>query len=90
MAAAPLVDPWEVWQACRLIDDAEQLAARAETAALVLAVACVVMREEALRELAKLDEEWRAWVGRLAGWLDRARTAYAGEPRLRHIKAARK
>lgn len=87
---APLVNPWEEWQACRLIDDAERLAARAETAALVLADACAAMREEALRELAKLDEEWRAWVGRLAGWLDRAQAAYAGEPRLRHIQAARK
>ncbi|MFJ1582564.1 AAA family ATPase [Streptomyces sp. NPDC088197] len=87
---APLVDPWEDWQACRLIDDAERLAARTETAALVLADACVVMRDEALRDLAKLDEEWRAWVGRLGGWLDRTRTAYAGEPRIRHIKAARK
>lgn len=87
---APLVDPWEEWQACRAIDAAERLAARAETAALVLADACAALREEALRELEKLDEEWRACVTRLAGWLDRARPAYAGRPRLRQVRAARK
>ncbi|MFE6025635.1 AAA family ATPase [Streptomyces niveus] len=87
---APLVDPWEEWQACRAIDDAERLAARAETAALVLADACAALREEALRELEKLDEEWRSCVTRLAGWLDRARPAYAGRPRLRQVRAARK
>ncbi|NEE37276.1 hypothetical protein G3M53_69250, partial [Streptomyces sp. SID7982] len=79
---APLVDPWEEWQACRAIDDAERLAARVETAALVLADACAALREEALRELEMLDEEWRSCVTRLAGWLDRARPAYAGRPRL--------
>ncbi|MFD5753330.1 AAA family ATPase [Streptomyces sp. NPDC127033] len=87
---APLVDPWEEWQACRAIGDAERLAVRAETAALVLADACAVLREDALRELAKLDEEWRACVTRLAGWLDRAGPAYAGRPRLRQVRAARK
>ncbi|MEV1062613.1 AAA family ATPase [Streptomyces sp. NPDC050263] len=87
---APLVDPWEEWQACRTIDDAERLAALAETAALVLADACAALREEALRELEKLDEEWRACVTRLAGWLDRARPAYAGKPRLCQVRAARK
>lgn len=87
---APLVDPWEEWQACRAIDDAERLAARAETAALVLADACAALREEALRELEKLDEEWRTCVTRLAGWLDRARPAYAGRPRLSQVRAARK
>ncbi|MFF7521052.1 AAA family ATPase [Streptomyces pseudovenezuelae] len=87
---APLVDPWEEWQACRVLDDAERLAARAETAALVLADACAALREEALRELEKLDEEWRTCVTRLAGWLDRARPAYAGRPRLRQVRAARK
>ncbi|MEU1481718.1 AAA family ATPase [Streptomyces sp. NPDC005760] len=87
---APLVDPWQEWQVCRVIDDAERLAARAETAALVLADACAALREEALRELEKLDEEWRSCVTRLAGWLDRARPAYAGKPRLRQVRAARK
>ncbi|MFF6926499.1 MULTISPECIES: AAA family ATPase [Streptomyces] len=87
---APLVDPWEEWQACRAIDDAERLASRAETAALVLADACAALREEALRELEKLDEEWRSCVTRLAGWLDRARPAYAGRPRLCQVRAARK
>ncbi|MEU2267577.1 AAA family ATPase [Streptomyces olindensis] len=87
---APLVDPWEEWAACRAIDDAERLAARAETAALVLADACAVLREEAARELEKLDEEWRRCVTRLAAWLDRARTAHAGKPRLRQVRAARK
>ncbi|MBP8532154.1 AAA family ATPase [Streptomyces sp. MK37H] len=87
---APLVDPWEEWQACRAIDDAERLAASAEAAALVLADACAALREEALRELEKLDEEWRACVTRLAGWLDRARPAYAGRSRLRQVRAARK
>ncbi|MFD5257495.1 AAA family ATPase [Streptomyces bobili] len=87
---APLVDPWEEWQACRAIDDAERLAARAETAALVLADACAALREEALRELEKLDEEWRSCATRLAGWLDRARPAYDGKPRLRQVRAARK
>ncbi|MFF8015988.1 AAA family ATPase [Streptomyces sp. NPDC007929] len=87
---APLVDPWEEWAACRAIDDAERLAARAETAALVLADACMAMRQEATRELEKLDEEWRRCVTRLAAWLDRARTAHADKPRLRQVKAARK
>ncbi|MEU6535790.1 AAA family ATPase [Streptomyces sp. NPDC047000] len=87
---APLVDPWEEWTACRAIDDAERLAARAETAALVLADACAALREDAARELAKLDEEWRRCVTRLAAWLERARTAHAGKPRLRQVKAARK
>ncbi|MEU7314480.1 AAA family ATPase [Streptomyces sp. NPDC007083] len=87
---APLVDPWEEWAACRAIDDAERLAARAETTALVLADACAALREEAARELTKLDEEWRGCVARLASWLDRARTAHAGKPRLRQVRAARK
>ncbi|MER8068554.1 AAA family ATPase [Streptomyces sp. NPDC094034] len=87
---APLVDPWEEWQACRAIDDAERLAARAETSALVLADACDALREEALRELEKLDEEWRSCATRLAGWLDRASPAYAGRPRLCQVRAARK
>ncbi|WP_432185784.1 AAA family ATPase [Streptomyces sp. Tue6028] len=87
---APLVVPWEEWEACRAIDEAEQLAARAETAALVLADACAALGEEAARELEKLDEEWRRCVARLAGWLDRARVAHAGKPRLRQVRAARK
>lgn len=87
---APLVDPWEEWEACRAVDGAERLAARAETAALVLADACATLREEAARELEKLDEEWRRSVTRLAAWLDRARAAYAGKPRLRQVVAARK
>ncbi|MFI6287346.1 AAA family ATPase [Streptomyces sp. NPDC051018] len=87
---APLVVPWEEWAACRAVDDAERLAARAETAALVLADACAALREEAARELEKLDEEWRRCVTRLAAWLDRARTAQAGKPRLRQVRAARK
>ncbi|GAA2539153.1 MULTISPECIES: AAA family ATPase [Streptomyces] len=87
---APLVDPWKEWAACRAVDDAERLAARAETAALVLADACAALQEEATRELEKLDEEWRRCVTRLAAWLDRARTAHAGKPRLRQVRAARK
>lgn len=87
---APLVVPWEEWAACRAIDDAERLAARAETTALVLADACTALREEAARELEKLDEEWRRCVTRLAAWLVRARTAHVGKPRLRQVKAARK
>ncbi|MDV9170512.1 AAA family ATPase [Streptomyces sp. W16] len=87
---APLVVPWEEWAACRAIDDAERLAARAETAALVLADACAALWEEAARELEKLDEQWRRCVTRLASWLDRARTAHAGKPRLRQVRAARK
>ncbi|WP_078843339.1 AAA family ATPase [Streptomyces albus] len=87
---APLADPWREWAACRAVEDAERLAARAETTALVLADACAVLREEAARELEKLDEEWRRCVARLAGWLDRARAAHAGKPRLRQVKAARK
>ncbi|WP_405713002.1 AAA family ATPase [Streptomyces xanthophaeus] len=87
---APLVVPWEEWAACRAIDDAERLAARAETAALVLADACAALREAAARELEKLDEEWRLCVNRLAAWLDRARTAHACKPRLRQVRAARK
>ncbi|MDX3830986.1 AAA family ATPase [Streptomyces europaeiscabiei] len=87
---APLVDPWEEWAACRAIDDAERLAARAETAALVLADACAALREESARELEKLDEAWRGCVTRLAAWLDRARTAHAGKPRLRQVRAARR
>ncbi|WP_112466052.1 AAA family ATPase [Streptomyces triticisoli] len=86
----PLVDPWEEWTACRTIDDAERLAARAETAALVLADACAALREEAARELEKLDEEWRRCVTRLAAWLGQARAADAGKPRLRQVRAARK
>ncbi|MFF6972686.1 MULTISPECIES: ATP-binding protein [Streptomyces] len=87
---AALVDPWEEWTACRGIADPEQLAGRAENSALVLADACAVLREEAVLELEKLDEGWRRCVARLAGWLDRARTAHAGKPRLRQVKAARK
>ncbi|MGW7574983.1 AAA family ATPase [Streptomyces sp. NPDC054765] len=87
---APLVVPWEEWMACRAIDDAERLAARAESAALVLADACAVLREEAARELEKLDEEWRRCVTGLAAWLDRARSAHADKPRLRQVRAARK
>ncbi|MGW4948950.1 AAA family ATPase [Streptomyces parvulus] len=87
---APLVDPWEEWSACRGLGDAERLAVRAETAALVLADACATLREEAARELEKLDEEWRRCVTRLAAWLGRARTAHAGKPRLRQVRAARK
>ncbi|MFG2830561.1 AAA family ATPase [Streptomyces sp. NPDC048434] len=87
---APLVVPWEEWAACWAIDDAERLAARAETAALVLADACAALREEAARELEKLDEEWRRCVTRLAAWLDRAQSAHAGAPRLRRVRAARK
>ncbi|MEV8594646.1 AAA family ATPase [Streptomyces sp. NPDC052012] len=87
---APLVHPWEEWAACRATDDAERLAARVETAALVLADACAALREEAARELEKLDEEWRRCVTRLAAWLDRARAAHAGKPRLRQVRAARK
>ncbi|MEV5347415.1 AAA family ATPase [Streptomyces achromogenes] len=87
---APLVHPWEEWAACRAIDDAERLAARVETTALVLADACAALREEAARELEKLDEEWRRCVTRLAAWLDRARAAHAGKPRLRQVRAARK
>ncbi|MGK4908748.1 AAA family ATPase [Streptomyces albus] len=87
---APLVVPWEEWAACRVIDDAERLAARAETAALVLADACTALCEEAAQELEKLDEEWRRCVTRLAAWLGRARVAHAGMPRLRQVRAARK
>ncbi|MFI6278308.1 AAA family ATPase [Streptomyces sp. NPDC050988] len=87
---APLVDPWEEWTACRAIDDAERLAARAETAALVLADACAAIKEEAARELEKLDAQWRRCVTRLAAWLERARNAHAGKPRLRQVRAARK
>ncbi|MGK5446387.1 AAA family ATPase [Streptomyces radiopugnans] len=87
---APLVVPWGEWAACRAIDDAGLLATRAETAALVLADACAALREGAARELEKLDEEWRRCVTRLAAWLDRARAAHAGKPRLRQVRAARK
>ncbi|WP_411574209.1 AAA family ATPase [Streptomyces fradiae] len=87
---AALVDPWEEWIACRAVTDAGQLAARAENAALVLADACAAMRTEAVRELERLDERWRRVAVRLAGWLDRARAAYAGKPRLSQIKGARK
>lgn len=87
---AGLVDPWEEWIACRAIGDAEQLAARAEDAALVLADACAVMRANAIQELEKLDEGWRRSAGRLASWLDQARSAHADKPRLREVKAARK
>ncbi|MGW5851135.1 AAA family ATPase [Streptomyces sp. NPDC055254] len=87
---APLVVPWEEWAACRAINDAERLAARAETAALVLADACAALREEASWELEKLDEQWRRCVTHLAAWLDRARTAHAGKARLRQVRAARK
>ncbi|MGW0841167.1 AAA family ATPase [Streptomyces sp. NPDC002787] len=87
---APVVAPWEEWAACRAIDDAERLAARAETAALVLADACAALRAESARELEKLDEAWRGCVTRLAAWLDRARAAHAGKPRLRQVRAARK
>ncbi|MGK5496544.1 AAA family ATPase [Streptomyces sp. URMC 125] len=87
---APLVVPWGEWAACRAVDDAGLLATRAGTAALVLADACAALREGAARELEKLDEEWRRCVTRLAAWLDRARTAHAGKPRLRQVRAARK
>ncbi|MEV8566040.1 hypothetical protein AB0436_10755 [Streptomyces sp. NPDC051322] len=86
----PLADPWQDWAACRDITEPEQLAARAEQAAVVLADACAGLRDEAARELDRLDEGWRHCVARLGGWLDRARTAKAGKPRLRQVKAARK
>ncbi|MER7467174.1 AAA family ATPase [Streptomyces sp. NPDC097981] len=87
---AGLVDPWEEWIACRAITDADQLAAHAENAALVLADACAAMRTEAIRELERLDERWRRAAVRLVGWLDRARAAHAGKPRLSQVKGARK
>lgn len=87
---AALVDPWEEWTAGRGITDPEQLAARAENAALILADACSALRKEAVRELGKLDEGWRRSVVRLAGWLDRARAVQAGKPGLRQVRAARK
>ncbi|MDT0307346.1 AAA family ATPase [Streptomyces sp. DSM 44917] len=86
---APLVAPWEEWASCRAIDDAERLAARAETAALVLADACAALREEAARELEMLDETWRQCVTRVAGWLGRARTAVEARPKLSRVRAAR-
>ncbi|MFF8880788.1 hypothetical protein [Streptomyces flaveolus] len=89
-ASSALAHQWEEWAACRAIDDAERLAARAETAALVLAYACSALCEEAARELEKLDEEWRRCITRLAAWLGRARAAHAGMPRLRQVRAARK
>ncbi|GAA1926927.1 ATP-binding protein [Streptomyces sodiiphilus] len=87
---APLVVPWEEWAACRVIEDAGLLATRAETTALVLADAGATLREEASRELEKLDAGWRRCVTRLASWLGRARAAHAGKPRLRQVRAARK
>ncbi|SHG15197.1 RecF/RecN/SMC N terminal domain-containing protein [Streptoalloteichus hindustanus] len=87
---APLAVPWKKWAACREIDDAERLAAHAETAALVLADTCAALREEAAQELEELDENWRRCVTRLAAWLGRARTAYEGRPRLRQVRTARK
>ncbi|WP_240970078.1 AAA family ATPase [Actinacidiphila epipremni] len=85
---AALADPWARWAACRRITGAEQLAAAAEDAAVVLADACDAVRKEAARELAALDEAWRGCVVRLAGWLGHARDAAAAEPRLREIRAA--
>ncbi|MFD4942090.1 AAA family ATPase [Streptomyces sp. NPDC058409] len=85
-----LVDPWEEWSACRKVADPEKLASRAEGAAVVLADACAVLRDEAVLELEKLDEGWRRAVARLAGWAGRARTAEAGKPRLREVRAARR
>jgi recombinational DNA repair ATPase RecF len=87
---AALAEPWAQWAACRRVTGARQLAVRAEHAALVLADACSAVRDAAVRELTTLDEGWRRCVVRLAGWLGRARDAYAGESRLRQVKAARK
>lgn len=86
---ASLVEPWQQWTACRSVTEPEQLAVQAEHAALVLAEGCAVLREEAARELEKLDEGWRRCVARLASWVGRARAAYAGEARLREVRAAR-
>lgn len=86
----PLTLAWKQWAACRVIEDGEQLAARAETSALILADACAAAQQEAARELEELDEQWRRCAARLAGWLDRARSAHCGKPRLRQLKAARK
>ncbi|WP_346011980.1 hypothetical protein [Streptomyces sp. SID3343] len=85
-----LIEPWQEWTAARSVTDPEHLAARVEFNGLVLADACSSLRDEAARELEKLDEGWRRCVARLAGWLDRARAAHAGKPRLRQVKAARK
>ncbi|MEU8671324.1 AAA family ATPase [Streptomyces anulatus] len=87
---AALVDPWKEWTACRGVTDPEQLAARAETAALLLADACAVLREEAARELERLGEGWRRAVEKTAGWVGPARAAHAGKPKLCQIRAARK
>lgn len=85
-----LVDPWQEWTLARGITDPAQLAAQAENAAVVLADACAALRDDALRELEKLDEGWRLSAARLAVWLDSARAARAGKPQLRQVKAARK
>jgi ABC-type Mn2+/Zn2+ transport system ATPase subunit len=85
---AALAGPWARWAACRRIADAEQLAAEAEDAGVVLADACDAVRREAARELAELDEAWRGCVVRLAGWLGHARGAAAAKTPLGHVRAA--
>ncbi|MFE7243469.1 AAA family ATPase [Streptomyces sp. NPDC057580] len=87
-----LADLWRGWSSCRSLTEAAatELASRAETTAAVLADACRLTSQQATKQLAEHDEEWRGHAARLAAWLDRARTAEAGRPRLNQVKAARK
>lgn len=84
-----LAGPWNVWAACRTIDDPRELAGCAEAAAVTLADACAAVRKEAAEELERRDERWRGLAVRLGGWAERARAAEREEPRLRDLRKAR-
>ncbi|MEU4093340.1 AAA family ATPase [Streptomyces sp. NPDC026673] len=87
-----LAELWRAWAGCRSLTEAgaAELASRAESSAAVLADACRLTSQQAAKQLAEHDEEWRGHAARLAAWLERARTAETGRPRLNHVKAARK
>jgi recombinational DNA repair ATPase RecF len=84
----PLRDPWQAWTACRTLDDPAELAQRAARAATVLADACELVRANALAELEKRDERWRALVVRLAAWAEQARGVAADRRRRRDLTKA--
>ncbi|MFD0328323.1 hypothetical protein ACFQZC_08945 [Streptacidiphilus monticola] len=80
---------WDDWDACRSIQDHEELAANAEKRASALAAACRQIRDEAARRLAELDEQWQALVPELASWLSAADAAVDAKPVITRIRKAR-
>jgi ABC-type Mn2+/Zn2+ transport system ATPase subunit len=85
-----LREVWQAWASCRQVVEPRELASRAEHAAVTLADACHAVSETAVRRLERLDEGWRAAVGRLGAWLELLRAAEAARQPLREVQAARR